>query len=65
MKEKEKTRLLNQQEKLEVQFKDLELKLSNSDFVEKAPKTLVDNTKKSLQDLQLKLKEIQEKLLKL
>jgi valyl-tRNA synthetase len=65
MKEKEKVRLTNQQEKLELQLKDLEIKLSNSDFVEKAPKQLVDNTKKSLSDIQLKLTEIQEKLQKL
>lgn len=65
MKEKEKTRLINQQEKLEIQLKDIEVKLSNPDFVEKAPKALVDNTKKSMQDLQLKLTEIQEKLQKL
>lgn len=65
MKEKEKTRLINQQEKLEIQLKDLEVKLSNADFVEKAPKPLVDNTKRSLQDIQLKLSEILEKLQKL
>jgi valyl-tRNA synthetase len=62
MKEKEKQRLTNQQEKLEMQLKDLEVKLSNVEFLAKAPKPLVDNTKKSLYDLQLKLTDIQDKL---
>lgn len=62
LKSKEKDRLINQQEKLLVQTKDLETKLSNEEFVARAPKALVDNTRKSLEDLKLKLSEIQDKL---
>lgn len=62
MKEKEKNRLLNQQEKLELQLKDLEIKLANKEFTERAPQALVENTRKAYTDAQTKLKEIQEKL---
>lgn len=65
LKEKEKQRLISQKEKLELQTTDLEVKLSNEEFVARAPKALVENTQKSLNDLRLKLTEIQAKLLKL
>jgi valyl-tRNA synthetase len=65
LKEKEKQRLISQKEKLELQAADLKVKLSNEDFVGKAPKALVENTQKSLSEILLTLSDIQEKLLKL
>jgi valyl-tRNA synthetase len=65
MKDKEKHRLTTQQEKLEIQLKDLATKLSNTEFTGKAPQALVENTKRSYADTATKLREIQEKLAKL
>ncbi|MEI8300459.1 MAG: valine--tRNA ligase [Chlamydiota bacterium] len=65
LKEKEKQRLNSQREKLELQVADLEVKLSNEAFVARAPKTLVESTQKTLNDLRLQLSEAVAKLKKL
>ena len=62
MKDKEKKRLSSQYEKLQNQLKGLESKLANPSFVERAPEALVQNTKKSLEDAQVQLGEIEKKL---
>jgi len=62
MKEKERNRLTTHQEKLEMQLKELEAKLANKEFTERAPQSFVENTRKTLTETQGKLQEIQEKL---
>jgi valyl-tRNA synthetase len=65
MKEKEKLRLLKEKEKLQVQFNSLEQKLSQEEFLAKAPKEILDKlqnqkdlTRAQLQDIESKLKPI-------
>jgi valyl-tRNA synthetase len=62
LKEKEKQRLLSLQEKLELQKADLEKKLNNQDFVEKAPSQLVDKLRLQLQECLEKTSDLNNKL---
>lgn len=65
MREKEKNRLTTSLEKLETQLRDLQAKLANTEFMEKAPQAFVNNTQKACSETQAKLKEIQAKLAQL
>lgn len=62
MKELERKRLLSQQQKLQGQLQGLENQLQNPSFVDRAPKALVDNTKKTLEQTKESLLEIEKKL---
>lgn len=60
--QEEKKRLVKEKEKLTKQIESLKLKLDNPQFMSRAPKALVDQTKENLFVLQAKLKEIKLKL---
>lgn len=62
MKEKEIKRLQTQIEKFSVQIEGLKTKLSNSNFIEKAPEELVKKTRESLENETKKLEELKHKL---
>lgn len=62
MKEKEKLRLLKLQEKLIAQQNQIRIKLSNEDFMEKAPKELIEKWEKNLAQAEKELKEINQSL---
>lgn len=55
---KEKKRLEKEKEKTAVQITKLKNQLNNAQFIERAPKPLVQQTQKQLQDLEAKLAEI-------
>ena len=63
--DKEKERLAKEQEKLTAQIGSFEKQLSNKNFVDRAPKELVEKTKTSLYEAKAKLKASQDKLSKL
>jgi valyl-tRNA synthetase len=58
-------RLNKQKEKLQKEKEKLEKKLSNKNFVEKAPKNVVEKNKKDLEEINEKLGKINEELRKL
>ena len=60
--EKEKTRLESEKENLEKYLVGLHAKLTNQDFVSRAPKAVVDNEKKKLVEAEEKLKKIDEQI---
>jgi valyl-tRNA synthetase len=60
--EKEKERLRKESLKLKEQIAGLISKLQNAQFIERAPKALVDQTKENLSSFELKLREIEAKL---
>ncbi len=59
---KEKERLEKESEKLTKQHLSLKVKLDNKDFMEKAPKEIIENLEKQYKELSLKAKEIEKKL---
>ena len=62
MLEKEKTRLLKEQAKIETQFHSLEEKLSQQEFLEKAPKEILEKLQNQKNLLQSQLSDISRKL---
>jgi valyl-tRNA synthetase len=62
MREKERLRLVKQQEKLIQQEHQMRTKLANEKFLEKAPKELVDDCKHQLQQIENQLVETGKKL---
>lgn len=62
MKEKERLRLVKQQEKLIQQEHQMRTKLANEKFVEKAPKELIDECRHQLQQIENQLVETGMKL---
>jgi valyl-tRNA synthetase len=60
--EKEKERLGKEKEKIEQQLSHLLKQMENVEFVEKAPKPLLEKTKANIELLQGKLKDIEAKL---
>jgi valyl-tRNA synthetase len=62
MREKEKARLLKEQDKLIAQQNSVRTQLANPDFVAKAPAPLVDKLKASLQQTSSELTAISQKL---
>lgn len=60
--EREKERLAKEGEKIKGQMASLMAKLSNSQFIERAPEALVKQTRDSLCSFELQLKEIEAKL---
>lgn len=62
LREKEKGRLVSQIKKLEQQISDLKNKLSNEEFLAKAPKPLIEKFQKNLEDNQNLFNEIEKKL---
>jgi valyl-tRNA synthetase len=61
--EKEKERLAKEKEKVISQLAGLLKQMENADFIERAPKALVDKTKDSIAVLEGKLKDIESKLI--
>ena len=61
LKEKERARLIKEKEKSIEQINGLLKKLENPEFIEKAPPQLVAKTKEQMQQLENKLKEIDDK----
>ncbi len=59
--EKEKERLLKEKEKILAQLAHLQKQLENPEFVEKAPKQLLDKTKANIELFEAKLKDIENK----
>ena len=62
MKEKEKLRLIKEKEKLQIQFSSLEEKLSQQEFLTKAPKEILDKLQNQKTLLQAQLIDIEAKL---
>jgi len=62
LQEKEKQRLLKEREKLSKLKEDLLSKLSNNDFVTKAPETMIEKTKVLLRQTEEQLKTVSDKL---
>jgi valyl-tRNA synthetase len=62
LKEKEQTRLVKEKERLEKNLEKTEKQLKNPNFVERAPKELVDKQKNLLSQTQSELEEISNKL---
>jgi valyl-tRNA synthetase len=62
LREKEKARLASQIQKLEQQISDLKNKLSNEEFLAKAPKPLIEKFQKNLEDNQNLFNEMEKKL---
>ncbi|MCF7806870.1 MAG: hypothetical protein K9M13_04410, partial [Simkaniaceae bacterium] len=60
--EAEQKRLEKELEKLQKLAVDLENKLSNAQFIERAPAELVDKTRENLTTTKIKIDEIQSKL---
>ena len=60
--EKEKNRLIKEQEKLDQQIVSLQKQLANTNFVERAPKELVEKTQASLKEAEEKLHASKTKL---
>ncbi|WP_457564804.1 hypothetical protein, partial [Caminibacter sp.] len=58
-------RLSQQQTKLNKEKEKLEKKLSNKNFLERAPKDVVEKNQKELNDIKEKLSKIEEELRKL
>jgi valyl-tRNA synthetase len=58
-------RLTKQKEKLEKEIEKLEKKLANKNFVERAPKEVVDKNRNELNEFKEKLQKIEEELRKL
>ncbi len=56
--EKEKQRLVKEKEKLEKEIATLKSQLSNPNFVERAPKGIVDKTRATLEEREKKLAEL-------
>ncbi len=63
--DKERQRLEKELKRLEGQFTGLQKKLSNQDFLEKAPKQVVEQEKAKLKNVSEKIKKIQENLKRL
>lgn len=61
--EKEKKRLEKEKEKCVQQIASTKKQLSNPNFIERAPKELVEKTQQQLQDLEKSLQEIEKKLI--
>jgi valyl-tRNA synthetase len=59
------SRLTKQKEKLNKEIEKLSKKLSNENFLKRAPKEVVDKNKKELKEFEEKLKKIDEELRKL
>ena len=62
LQEKEFAWLEKEKEKITNQIESLKKQLSNPNFIERAPKELVDKTKQNLTSLETTLTEISEKL---
>ena len=62
MREREQKRLLKEQEKLQKNLEKVEKQLSNTAFVERAPKELIEKQRLLLSGTQAELEEISEKL---
>ncbi|MBS0626925.1 MAG: class I tRNA ligase family protein, partial [Verrucomicrobia bacterium] len=62
MKEREKLRLLKEKDKLQVQFNSLEQKLSQEEFLAKAPKEILDKLQNQKDLIRAQLEDIESKL---
>lgn len=62
LKEKEKTRLLKEQEKLSKQLESLQTKLQEKEFLEKAPPEILQKMTGQVEQLRLQLKDTVDKL---
>jgi valyl-tRNA synthetase len=62
MREKEKLRLMKEQEKISNQSLSLKSKLSNEEFCQKAPKEVINKLSSNLSVLEKQMEEIQIKL---
>ena len=62
LKEKEKTRLLKEQEKVQKQLESLSLKLKEPEFLQKAPQEILAKMKGQVEQLEWQLKDILGKL---
>jgi valyl-tRNA synthetase len=62
LKEKEKTRLLKEQEKVQKQHESLSAKLKEPEFLQKAPQEILSKMKAQVEQLELQLKDILGKL---
>lgn len=60
--EKERTRLSKEQDKVEASILTFKTKLSNKNFVDRAPEALVEKTRSELSSLEKELKHIQDRL---
>jgi valyl-tRNA synthetase len=60
--QKEQRRLGKEKQRLEILIDSLRIKLGNQEFVNNAPKQVVDNFKERLEDLEQELAKIHEKL---
>ncbi|MEO1924007.1 MAG: valine--tRNA ligase, partial [Nautiliaceae bacterium] len=59
------SRLNKQKEKLNKEIEKLEKKLSNKNFIERAPKEVVEKNQKELNELKEKFQKVEEELRKL
>jgi valyl-tRNA synthetase len=60
--EKEKSRLMSEKENLEKYLASLRSKLTNQDFVSRAPKVVVDGERAKLREVEEKLRKIKEQI---
>jgi valyl-tRNA synthetase len=62
LKEKEKARLIKEQEKVLKQLESLEAKLKEPEFLQKAPAEILNKMKGQLEQLKVQVKDIADKL---